>query len=207
MKSFKEYLIESKTTYEFKIKLAGDHEGCTDKIKEALAKFNVEDCSEEKRTPIQETQSDFPDHKNISVTTCNVTCAYPTTSQQIQHLIAEALSLEPCCVKVRTPKEIEEDALNHQYDVKSGSALLGSDYEKENHQDLVGEKHKLNMLKELNKTKHQGEQYKGVNDKILAKKAPSEKGPASKATDKSSSSLSPLGGRKVTLPQAKTGKQ
>ena len=34
MKSFKEYLIESKVTYEFKIKLAGDHDGCIDKIKD-----------------------------------------------------------------------------------------------------------------------------------------------------------------------------
>jgi hypothetical protein len=32
MKSFKEYLIESKQTYEFKIKLAGDYEDCTKKV-------------------------------------------------------------------------------------------------------------------------------------------------------------------------------
>lgn len=206
MKSFKEYLIESKTTYEFKIKIAGDQEGCTDKIKEALSQFNVESCSEEKRTPIQETQVDFPDQKNISVTTCSVTCTYPTTSNQIQHLVAESLGLSPCCVKVRTPKELEEEEINHEFDESTGTAILGTDYEKDNNQHLVGEKQKMNLLKELSKTKHQGEQYKGVNDKILAKKAPAEKGPAAKLSDKSSASMSPLGNRKVSLPQAKTGK-
>lgn len=202
MKSFKEYLIESKKTYEFKIKIAGDHEGCTDKIKEALAKFNVETCSEEKRTPIQETQVDFPEQKNISVTTCTVCCSYPSTSREIGVLISEALGIPDCCVKVRNTKELEEEELNHQFDTKSGKALLGTDYDKENNQHMVGEKQKMNLLKELNKTKHQGEQYKGVNDKILAKKAPSEKGPAAKSTEKSSSSQSVIGSKSVKLPTA-----
>lgn len=204
MKSFKEYLIESKVTYEFKIKLAGDHDGCTDKIKEALKQFNVESCSEEKRTPIQETQADFPDKQNISVTTCSVCCAYPVTSQQITKLVSEAMGIEECCVKVRSPGEVLEDEINHQHDEKSGQTLLGTDYPKENNQDIVGEKQKMNLLKDLNKTKHQGELYKGVNDKLLAKKAPVEKGPAAKAV--STSSMSPIGSRQIALPQAKTGK-
>lgn len=195
MKSFKEYLIESKQTYEFKIKLAGDHEDCVDKIKSALKQFNVESVSDVKRTPIQETQIDFPEHSNINVTVCDVVCAYPTTSLQIRNLVAEALNLTHTCVKVRNIKEQEEDELNHQYDEKSGEALLGTDYEKSMHQDLVGEKQKMNLLKELNKTKHVGEQYTGVNDKLLAKKAPVSKGPAATSIEKASSSV--IGSKKT----------
>ena len=42
MKLFKEYLTESKKTYEFKIGLAGDMaEGFQDKLETALKKFDV----------------------------------------------------------------------------------------------------------------------------------------------------------------------
>ena len=33
----------------------------------------------------------------------------------------------------------------------------------------------MTLLKELSKSKHQGTQYKGINDEILAKSSPSEK--------------------------------
>jgi len=204
MKSFKEYLIESKQTYEFKIKIAGDHESCAEKIKHALAQYEVESVSDVKRTPIQETHVDFPEHTNTNVTICDIVCGYPVTSLQVRNLVAEALNLTHMCVKVRNLKEQEEDAINHQFDEKSGKALLGADYEKENNQDLVGEKQKMKLLKELNKTKHTGEQYKGVNDKLLAKKAPIEKGPAAKNFESASKSVSPVGSKQVKLPQAKT---
>lgn len=193
MKSFKEYLIESKQTYEFKIKLAGDHEKCSEAIMQALSKFNTQSCSDVKRTPIQETQVDFPDHKNINVTTCSVITEYPATSHEVRDLIANELNISHDCVKVRNLKEEEEEELNHQHDEKSGETLLLKDYEKENNQALVGHKHAMKLLKELNKEKHRGEQYKGVNDKILAKKAPLEKGPA--ASSDNVNNISPIGSK------------
>ena len=43
MKSFKEYLTESKKTYDFRIKIAGDlPEGADKMMKTALEKFGVE---------------------------------------------------------------------------------------------------------------------------------------------------------------------
>lgn len=198
MKSFKEYLIESKQTYEFKIKIAGDYvEGCENKIKQALDKFNVQSCSEVKRSPIQETQIDFPEQSNINVTTCDVICEYPATSHEVRDRIAEAFNLTASCVKVRSEHELQEEELNHEHDEKTGESLLRKDYEKENNQNLVGDKQVMSLLKELNKEKHQGAQYKGVNDKLLAKKAPIEKGPAAKAAEKSLNNKSVLGGQKV----------
>ena len=56
-KSFKEYLLESKQTYEFKIKIAGNiEESASTAIKQSLQKYNVESISDVRRTPIQENE-------------------------------------------------------------------------------------------------------------------------------------------------------
>lgn len=195
MKSFKEYLTESKKTYEFKVKIAGDVKNASESIKSALSKYNVESCSAGKRAPIQETVADFPDHKNISVSTFDVTTAYPANSAQVRAAVAEALGLTETCVKVRTPGEEAELELNHANDEKSGEALLNKEYTAENNQDMVGNNRVMSLLKELSKARHELEQYKGVNDEILAKSAPSEKsaGPAVKEAKKHNKS--PIGSK------------
>ena len=203
MKSFKEYLTESKKVYEFKIKIADDVESASEKIKQALSKYNVESCSAGKRAPIQETVADFPEHKNVSVTTFDVTTAYPVNSAQVRAAIAQALGLTESCVKVRTSAEESEMALNHANDEKSGEALLEKDYPAEDNQSIVGTTHVMSLLKELSKTKHELKQYTGVNDQLLANTVPSEKseGPAVK---EAKASKSPVGSSVVKKPTAKT---
>lgn len=175
MKSFKEYLIESKQTYNFKVKVAGElPDGAADKIKEALAEFSCDSCSKGITSPIQETQVDFPDQKNVSVTVFEVALNYPSTSEQVRNRIAEKLQCSQSCVRVRNPLEEAETEINHQHDDHT-EQVIGKDYEKSNNQDMVGNKHTMSLLKELGKNKTTGTQYKGVNDKILAKKAPAEK--------------------------------
>lgn len=206
MKSFRQHLLESKQVYEFKIKVVDQlNDSQIDKLKSALDRFTVEQFSTGTRTPIQETQVDFPEHHNIGTSTYDVTLTYPATSFQIRQLAADVLGLSECCIKVRNIREESECELNHQYDERSGETLLGKDYEKENNQNLVGQSNIMSLLKELNKVKHQGEQYKGVNDQILAKKAPVEKAATRAKTDKSIGTTSPIGSRQVTLPTAKTG--
>jgi copper chaperone CopZ len=177
MKSFKEYLIESKQVYEFKVKIAGDlPDGCAKRIKEALTKFKVENCSAGKSTPIQETQIDFPTHKNVSVTVFDVTTEYPATGLEIRDMVAEHCDIALSCIKVRNLKEEEELELNNANSEPTGEALLAKEeLEEVDGQKLVGDKHTLSLLKDLTKNKKSLEQYKGVNDKILAKKVPSEK--------------------------------
>lgn len=203
MKSFKEYLVESQQTYDFKVKLAGDtFDNAVDTIKKSLTKFKPKYVNKGLSTPIQETHTDFPTHKNVSVTVYEVCLEYPATSEQVRAQVAEELGLSHACVVVRNQGEEYEQELNHEHDEVDSKPLLGQEYEKENFQDLVGEKQKMALLKELNKVKHQGEQYRGVNDEILAKKSPSEKS-ASASKDKINNS-SPIGGRKIDLPKAKT---
>lgn len=204
MKTYREYLTESKKSYEFKVKIAGEHDKThCEGIKKALAQFKVESCSQGKSIPIQETQIDFPEKKNIGVTIFDVTLAYPATSPQIREMVANSLGLTPCCVKVRNLKEEEEEnEINHQFDTVSKDPLLGSDYPASNNQDLVGEKHKISFLKELNKTKHDMEQYKGVNDEILAKSGPvAAVGPAADAVKQNSTNIL----SKVSNPDPITG--
>jgi len=92
--------------------------------------------------------------------------------------------------------------LNHANDEKSGEALLSKDYEAQSEgQKLVGEKQKFNLLKELMKDKKTLEQYKGVNDAILASKTPTESAPVDSAKI---NTKSPVGSVKVKKPTAKT---
>jgi hypothetical protein len=92
MKSFTEYLTESKKTYEFKIKVAGDlSEGFSTELKSAMEKFAVVKLSNGKRTPIQEVPLDFPNLKNSHVTVFDleVTGTTTLTSAQAANTIQE----------------------------------------------------------------------------------------------------------------------
>lgn len=199
MKSYQEYLIESKKVYEFKIKLAGETDSkCIENIKLALSRYNVESVSAGTRTPIQESPIDFPEHTNVNVTLFNVTLSYPANSVQVREAVAQRLGLSLSCVRVRNLKEDEEDSINHEHDQLSGEALLGKDYDEKGAQSEIGELQKMSLLKDLNTTKHQLTQYKGVNDQLLANSVPTgEAGPAAKAITASDAkvSMSPLGNK------------
>jgi len=173
MKSFKDYLTESKKIYEFKVKIAGDcPEDCSAQIKGALAQFHVATVSAGKRTPIQERHSEFPEHKNCNMTVFDVTTNYPATSLQVQDLVAAGLGIVHNSVKVKSLAEEREHEINHANDQRTGEALIGTDYESSDNQDIVGEEYKMSFLKELGKEKHQGTQVNGYNDELLADSAP-----------------------------------
>jgi hypothetical protein len=203
MKSFKEYLTESKQTYDFKVKIAGDcPKDCAKKIKEALSMYKVESCSAGKSMPIAETYVDFPTQRNIGITVFDVCLAYPSTTDQVRSALGGALGVPVTNVKVRNMREEAEFDLNHANDGKSGESLLNKDHEVSSEaQDLVGDKHTMSLLKELGKRKKTTEQYTGVNDAILAKKSPSEKSAKANTTI---NTKSPVGSRTVKVPTAKT---
>jgi hypothetical protein len=197
MKSFKDYLVESieEKKYTFKIKVAGDlPEHFEDAAKAALQKYQVASFNKGKTTPIQSKLVDFPTLENAQVTVFEVELDYPTTSTVLTSYMAEHTGVDPCCIKVRSLKEEEEAELNAEnfVDGKKGS-LLNQDYAKENNQNIVGDKHVASFLKELSKTskEYQPTQYKGVNEKILAKSAPKEKATASEKVSSSKSILKP----------------
>jgi hypothetical protein len=183
MKSFKEYLIESQEEkkYSFKIKIAGaipDH--CEDVMETCLQKYKVSKLVKGKTSPIQAKLMDFPGLENESVTVYELELDYPTTSPVVAACIAENAGITADKIKVRSlleEEEAEKNAESTSPNDKKKAPLLKSDYEKENHQALVGEKRVSSFMKELAKTRkdHGLEQYKGVNDAILAKSSPKGK--------------------------------
>lgn len=173
MKSFKQYLTESTKVYEFKIKIAGPHtKEAVAQIKASLAEFHCGKVSSGKATPISERQTDFPEHKNTEMTVYDVETNYPATSLQIRDRIAVGLGVTHNHVKVHSMYEELEYEINHQHDKLTGEALVGKEQDPSNNGSMVNDEYKYNLLKELGKTKHQGTQFKGYNDQILADSVP-----------------------------------
>jgi hypothetical protein len=171
MKSFKEYLVENKKIYKFKIKVVGDcPKDCAEKIKIALSEYSCASVGTAKTTPISANHKDFPEHKNVAMSVFDACTHYPATSEQILNKVAQGIGMSPGSVKVLNEKEQEEVALNHANDEASGESIGGTAYEKADHQDLVGDK-RLSFLKSL-KSEEKLKQVTGTNDQLLAKTMP-----------------------------------
>jgi len=177
MKSFKEYLTESKKLYNFKVKVAGDLDKEFDKkLKDALSKFSVSKISAGKRTPIQEVPLEFPENRNVNVTIYSIETEYPVTSHEMQLHIAEKCSCDLKNVKVRSANEPTEHYQAQMSNEKDeGNSLLMNDYEDSDNQNIVGQKHLMSFIKELEKSKHDPVEVEGINDALLAKNAPEGK--------------------------------
>ena len=150
MKSFNEYLTESKKTYEFKIKIAGDVDGeFKTKLKDAMERFSVVKMDNGKRLPIAERHLDFPELENTNVTVFNVEVNYPTTTQVLENYVSQVCGCEQNRVRVRTANQDAEQAeLN--FNKEQGEALLTTEeLGGESAQDKVGEKHISSFLKGL----------------------------------------------------------
>ena len=183
MKPFSKYLKESQEEkkYVFKVRVAGDlPDNCEDCMETALQKYQVSKFTKGKSTPIQATLREFPNVKNASMTVFEVELDYPATSAVLVELLASSTGVSRDCIRVRTPieeanLEIETEHMEDN-DAKSKSVLT-QDYAKENNQGMVGEKHMTNFLKDLAKVRKESQptQYKGVNEKLLAKSMPKGK--------------------------------
>ena len=204
MKSFQEYIAESKKTYPFTIKVCGDLSESADKImKSAMHRFTVNKLSKGKKTPIQSMPLDFPGQSNVEVHVFEVDLQYPTTSSALTELLADQLQISPAKIRVRTPGEMAEMALNLEHNQASDESFLLKDYADENNQDLVGQKHVVNFLKELGKQEHTLQPVAGVNDQLLAKTVPTES--AGKTADVKPG-ISPVGSRQNKIPDPYKGK-
>ena len=196
MKSFTEYLLESKEEkkYSFKIKIAGDlPEHCEDVMETALKKYQVAKFTKTKTTPIQAKLQDFPTLENLQVNIFDIDLEYPTTSAVLTSYMIEQTGITADRIRVRSPLEDAESELNAEHLEVDKKALLTQDYQKENNQNTVGDKGISNFLKDLAKVRKEHVQYKGVNDAILAKKAPKEK---SQEQAKPVAGKSPIGSAK-----------
>ena len=146
---------------------------------------------------------DFPGQSNVEVHVFEVDLQYPTTSSALTELLADQLQISPAKIRVRTPGEMAEMALNLEHNQASNESFLLKDYADENNQDLVGQKHVVNFLKELGKQEHTLQPVAGVNDQLLAKTVPTES--AGKTADVKPG-ISPVGSRQNKIPDPYKGK-
>ena len=154
MKSFKDYLIETKKTYSFKVGVAGElPEGFEQRMKTALEKFSLEKISSGKRTPIQERPLDFPHLENMEVTYYEVDLHYPTTSQVLKEYLGNACSVHVSNIIVRNPDEPVEKQQEDKKESVYEPLLTKEDMGGEDVQSSVGENRVMELLKELEKSR------------------------------------------------------
>ena len=110
MGDFTQYLAESTTQYDYRIKIAGElDKDFGTKLEQGLQKFEVAKLSAGKTTPIQETPLDFPMFKNTNVTIYELTTNYPASVFEMSEYIANYMGLARNQVVVRKPGEPTEE--------------------------------------------------------------------------------------------------
>ena len=122
MKTFKEYLSESKKSYPFRLKVAGDlPENFVNGLKDCIGKANPT-IIEKSKTPIQATPLDFPELSNMEVHVFEVVCEYPITAKT--NKIEKKLK----AVDLQLKKlKIDQDAGNDPNDVINGQGYVITD--------------------------------------------------------------------------------
>ena len=171
MKTFKEYLSESKKTYSFKVKIAGElPEDFADRLKARINNRSIIQFETLKTTPVQELPLDFPELKNVEVHIFDVMTEYPLTPQEIE---AEITEMNCCAVgtfKVRnsqSPSEIEQIEMGAK---KEGALLHDNQYSeagKIKAKDYFGDEFNKGFLKDLSKTAKERKKELG-HDKLKA---------------------------------------
>jgi|SaaInlV_125m_DNA_1040241.scaffolds.fasta_scaffold129851_2 hypothetical protein len=156
MKSLNEYLTESKKTYSFRIKVAGEiPESFEEKLHASLQRYGCQGVSKSGSTPIQKQVKDFPDLENTEVTMYESTCEYPVTPQEISVAIKNNLAMEYSHFRVRNVNDPYEAQETSAMDEPSGQSVLNDptykDSEKVKTKDYFGDDFNKSFLKDLTK--------------------------------------------------------
>ena len=158
MKSFTEYLTESKNTYTFRIKLAKELSGDDlSRIENHLAKYDVQKVSAPTKLMLQSVPYDFPQLRGYEIFVIEFETNLPASAYQIQTEIQTLLGISDGFMKVRSdqePLEKQEQALSD--DAEVASLLADNTYseaEKINPDDYFGDKYNTSFVQELLKLK------------------------------------------------------
>ena len=153
MKSFKNYLAESKKQYDFRIKIAGDISTEQESLlKSSLDRFQVSGFKKTGKTPIQELPLDFPQIKNCEVNMYEVVLDYPTTQMELIEYLSNNLKINKQNVVVKRPGEPSEE-YQRQVEPRKGALLDDPDYKEAGDpqfEDYYGDKYNSGFVKELN---------------------------------------------------------
>lgn len=180
MKTFKEYLTESKKVYNFKIKVAGElPESFQENLKTSLGRCGVSKLEKTATTPIQAMPLDFPNHPNTEVHVFEVVCEYPVTAPEIATDV-KSLGLDEACFRVRG---VGEDLESPLVEPNGESRLLDGQYkevDKVNQKEYFGADFNKSFLKDLDKAA-KARKKEGVQTEYKLPKAKTDKAGAKSA--------------------------
>jgi hypothetical protein len=168
MKTFRDYLTESKKPYAFRVKIAGDvPEGFKENLKSNLESCNAT-LTDGTKTPVQKLPLDFPELSNMEVTIFDLVTEYPITPAAITKRISE-MGLDESYFRVRgiaEPTEIEQEQFQAE---KSGESLLASEYanEKIKHKNYFGDDFNKGFLQQLSKDAKARKKELGHNESAM----------------------------------------
>ena len=153
MKTFKEYLSESKKQYDFRVKVAGDFTTeQEDTLKTLLGRYSLSGFKKTAKTPIQELPLDFPQVKNCEVSIYEVSVDYPTTQHELTEYLTAELGVNKQNLVVRKPGEPTEE-YQTPVEPREGALLDDPDYKEASNaqfEDYYGDKYNTGFVKELN---------------------------------------------------------
>ena len=204
MKSLQAYIAERNTNYEFRIKVARQNpKEIMEEIKNALDAYKLISITDPKSLPIQE-HVEFPKWGACECWQFEATVAYPTTSPQIAQLLKERTGMQAEWVCVYGKQQAEQnDAFEAYGKNHKGSLLLNGELQDiPGGQELVGEKRKENLLRELD---NQSPKMEALNsDPALTSTRASQKTKAAQTTNQlPQGNTSPIGNHKPKLPPIK----
>ena len=150
MRKFTEILTESKKTYNFIIRVAGDlPEGCEDSLRTNLEKFDLVSLTGPKRTPIQEKPMDFPQLQNMEVHHFDAEVNYPTTSHVLERYLSDCCGIDHTHIIVRVPGEPVELDQSKEEETDYETLITTEELGGASAQEAVGNNRVMDLLKEL----------------------------------------------------------
>jgi hypothetical protein len=204
MKSLHAYIAERNTTYDFRIKVAKQNPSeIMEEIKNALNAYELVSISKPKSLPIQEHR-EFPKWGPCECWQFEAELAYPVTAPQIAQLLKErsGMQAEWVCVYGKDQAE-QNDSFEAYGKDHTGSLLLDSELkDAPGGQDLVGEKRKDSMLKELEKQSPKMVALES-NPELTSTRTGERTKPAQTTNSLPQGTKSPVGSQQNKLPPVK----
>ena len=204
MKNLHDYIAERNSNYSFRIKVAKQNpKDVMEEIKNALDAYELVDITTPKSLPVQEHR-EFPKWGPCECWQFEATVAYPTTQVQIAQLLKERTGMQAEWVCVYGKQQADDNDTFEAYGKDhEGSLLLDSELkDMPGGQDLVGDRRKNSMLKELEK--QSPKMVALESDAELVSTRASERTKAAQTTNQlPQGSKSPVGSQQNKLPQVK----
>jgi hypothetical protein len=204
MKNLHDYIAERNSNYSFRIKVAKQNpKDIMEEIKNALDAYELVDITTPKSLPVQEHR-EFPKWGPCECWQFEATVSYPTTQVQIAQLLKERTGMQAEWVCVYGKQQADDnDAFEAYGKDHEGSLLLDSELkDMPGGQDLVGDRRKNSMLKELEK--QSPKMVALESDAELVSARASERTKAAQTTNQlPQGTKSPVGSQQNKLPQVK----